>query len=125
MLADKVDPDEATFANVLRSFSVDRIGHYNLNEIYQLCSLGVTVSKFHLNFQFKFFWPQILAETRIFCWRSLVYLVIHLCNYNENFRLLHLTLIHLRWLLIMFNLIVPPFTSICMMFLKHHNCLPF
>ncbi|MFS7962917.1 hypothetical protein Hanom_Chr08g00732101 [Helianthus anomalus] len=32
--------------------------------------------------------------------------------------LLHLTLINLRWLLIMFSLIVPPFTSICMMFLK-------
>ncbi|MFS7966378.1 hypothetical protein Hanom_Chr09g00773051 [Helianthus anomalus] len=68
--------------------------------------------------------PQILAETQICCWRSLVCLVIHLCNYNENFRLLHLTYINLRWMLIMFSLIVPPFTSICMMFLKHHNCLP-
>ncbi|MFS7988357.1 hypothetical protein Hanom_Chr11g01033871 [Helianthus anomalus] len=53
MFADKVDPDEATFANVLRAFSGDRIGHYSLKEIHQLCSLGVTVSKFHLNFQFK------------------------------------------------------------------------
>ncbi|KAJ0500324.1 hypothetical protein HanHA300_Chr11g0388291 [Helianthus annuus] len=42
MLADKVDPDEATFANLLRAFSGDRVGHYSLKEIHQLCSFGVT-----------------------------------------------------------------------------------
>ncbi|KAK9062388.1 hypothetical protein SSX86_019574 [Deinandra increscens subsp. villosa] len=34
MLAEKIDPDEVTFANVLRACSGDRIGHHNVKQIH-------------------------------------------------------------------------------------------